>query len=311
MDKRRLILDCDPGHDDAIGILLAGRDPSIDLMGITVVSGNQTIDNTVRNALNVCQYLGLDVPVYPGSPNSLVRVRPPVAADIHGSTGLDGPVFEPLTRKAEGKHAALYIVDALRAAEEPVTIATTGPMTNLALAMRLAPDILPKIKEVAFMGGSYGLGNVTPAAEFNIITDAEAAYVVFNSGCKLTMVGLDVTRKVLCLPSVVERMERIGNRASRLFVDLVKFFNKTQKEIFGWEGGPLHDPLTIAWLIDPSVLTLKPMHCTVDIRGTEGYGRTNCDYFGYHKQTPNVDVAVEVDVAKFWDIIEEGIRRYD
>lgn len=311
MAKRKLIIDCDPGHDDAIGIMLAGRAPNLDLMGITVVSGNQTIENTTRNALNVCQYLGLDVPVYPGAPTSMVRVRPPVAADIHGSTGLDGPVFEPLTRKAEDKHAALYIIDALRAAKEPVTIATTGPMTNLALAMKLAPDILPKIEEVAFMGGSYGLGNVTPAAEFNIITDAEAAYVVFHSGCKLTMVGLDVTRKVLCLPSVVDRMERVGNRASRLFVDLTRFFNKTQKEIFGWEGGPLHDPLTIAYLVDPSVLTLKPMHCDVDIRSTDSYGRTNCDFFDYHHLEKNVNVAVGVDVGRFWDIIEEGIRRYD
>lgn len=311
MEKRKLIMDCDPGHDDAIDILLAGRNPTIDLQGICTVSGNQTVENTTRNALNVCQYLGLDVPVYAGCPNPLVRVRPPVAADIHGSTGLDGPVFEPLKREAEKKHASLYIIDALRAAETPVTIVITGPMTNVALAMRLAPDILPKIREIVFMGGSYGLGNVTPAAEFNIITDAEAAYVVINSGCKLTMVGLDVTRKALCLPSVVDRMEKVGNRASRLFVDLMRFFNKTQKEVFGWEGGPLHDPMTVAWLINPALLTLKPMHCQVDLRSTESYGRTNCDFFNYHKQKPNVNVAVDVDVPLFWDIIEEEIRRYD
>ena len=311
MDKRKLIHDCDPGHDDAIGIMLEGRYPGFDMQGITVVSGNQTLENTVRNALNVCQYLDLDIPVYPGSPGSLVRVRPPVAADIHGSTGLDGPVFEPLKRKAETKHASLFIVDTLRASAEPVTIVTTGPMTNLALAMRLAPDIVQKIGEIVFMGGSYGLGNVTPAAEFNIVTDAEAAYVVVNSGCRVTMVGLDVTRKVLCLPSVIERMEKIGNKASVLFTDLVRFFNRTQKEVFGWEGGPMHDPLTIAWLINPDVLTLKPMHCQVDIRGTDSYGRTNCDFFNYQKKEPNVNVAVDVNVPLFWDIIEEGIRRYD
>ena len=311
MDKRKLILDCDPGHDDAIAIMLAGRYPGFDVQGITVVSGNQTLENTTRNALNICQYLGLDIPVYPGSPGPMVRVRPPIAADIHGSTGLDGPVFEPLTRKAETKHGSLFMIDCLRAAEEPVTVVTTGPMSNLALAMRLAPDILPKIREIVFMGGSYGLGNVTPAAEFNIITDAEAAYVVVNSGCKITMVGLDVTRKALCLPSVVDRMEKIGNRASALFTDLMRFFNKTQKEVFGWEGGPLHDPMTIAWLINHDVLTLKSMHCQVDIRGIDSYGRTNCDYFSYHKQEPNVDVAVDVNVPLFWDIIEEGIRRYD
>lgn len=311
MDKRKLIHDCDPGHDDAIGIMLEGRYPGFDMQGITVVSGNQTLENTVRNALNVCQYLDLDIPVYPGSPGSLVRVRPPVAADIHGSTGLDGPVFEPLKRKAETKHASLFIADTLRASAEPVTIVTTGPMTNLALAMRLAPDIVQKIGEIVFMGGSYGLGNVTPAAEFNIVTDAEAAYVVVNSGCRVTMVGLDVTRKVLCLPSVIERMEKIGNKASVLFTDLVRFFNRTQKEVFGWEGGPMHDPLAIAWLINPDVLTLKPMHCQVDIRGTDSYGRTNCDFFNYQKKEPNVNVAVDVNVPLFWDIIEEGIRRYD
>ena len=311
MDKRKLIHDCDPGHDDAIGIMLEGRYPGFDMQGITVVSGNQTLENTVRNALNVCQYLDLDIPVYPGSPGSLVRVRPPVAADIHGSTGLDGPVFEPLKRKAETQHASLFIADTLRASAEPVTIVTTGPMTNLALAMRLAPDIVQKIGEIVFMGGSYGLGNVTPAAEFNIVTDAEAAYVVVNSGCRVTMVGLDVTRKVLCLPSVIERMEKIGNKASVLFTDLVRFFNRTQKEVFGWEGGPMHDPLAIAWLINPDVLTLKPMHCQVDIRGTDSYGRTNCDFFNYQKKEPNVNVAVDVNVPLFWDIIEEGIRRYD
>ena len=311
MDKRKLIMDCDPGHDDAVGIMLAGRYPGFDFRGICTVSGNQTIENTTRNALNVCQFLGLDVPVYAGCPNPLVRVRPPVAADIHGSTGLDGPTFEPLTRKAEDKHASLFMIDTLRASDEPVTIVTTGPMTNLALAMRLAPDILPKIREIVFMGGSYGLGNVTPAAEFNIITDAEAAYVVINSGCKITMVGLDVTRKALCLPSVVDRMESVGNRAGRLFADLMRFFNKTQKEVFGWEGGPLHDPMTTAWLINPDLLELKPMHVQVDLRSTDSYGRTNCDFFNYHKQQANVNVAVDVDVPLFWDIIEEGIRRYD
>lgn len=311
MDRRKLILDCDPGHDDAVAILLAGSAPELELMGITVVSGNQTLEKTVRNALNVCQYLNLDVPVYAGAHGALVRTRPPLAADIHGQTGLDGPVFAPLTRKAEEKRAAVYLVEAILASEEPVTLVTTGPMTNVAMAMRLAPEILPNIREIVFMGGSYGLGNVTPAAEFNIFADAEAAYVVFHCGCPVTMVGLDVTRKALCLPSVVSRMQKVGNRASRLFCDLMCFFNRTQKEVFGWEGGPLHDPLTIAYLIDPSVLTVMPMYAQVDIRGVDSYGRTNCDYFDYLRREKNLRVAVDVDVSKFWDIIEKGIRRYD
>lgn len=148
-------------------------------------------------------------------------------------------------------------------------------MTNLAMAMRMEPAIIPKIKQIVLMGGAYTNGNVTPAAEFNIIADADAAYVCFTSGRPITMMGLDVTRKVLCYPEIVDRMEKIGNKASKLFADLMRFFCKTQKEVFGWEGGPLHDPVTIAWLIDPSVVTLKPMHVDIDIRSVQSYGRTN------------------------------------
>lgn len=310
MDKRKIILDCDPGHDDAVAIMLAGKSPAIDLLGITVVSGNQTIEKTVKNALNVCQYLGLDVPVYAGSPNPLVRVRPPIADDIHGETGLDGPVFDELRLTAKPGRAAEYIVDALLHSDGDITVVTTGPMTNLALAMRLEPAIVPKIREIVLMGGSIGCGNVTPAAEFNIVTDAEAAYVAFTCGRPITMVGLDVTRKALCLPSVVDRMEAIGNRAARLFADCMRFFNATQKRVFGWDGGPLHDPVTIAYLIDPGVLTLQKMYATIDIRSVESYGRTNCDSFGYLKREPNAFVAVNIDVPRFWDIIEAGIRNY-
>lgn len=310
MEKRKIILDCDPGHDDAVAIMLAGKSPAIDLLGITVVSGNQTIEKTVRNALNACQYLGLDVPVYAGCSNPLVRVRPPIADDIHGETGMDGPVFEALDRAAMPGRAAEYIVDTLLLSDGDITVVTTGPMTNLALAMRLEPAIVPKIREIVLMGGSIGHGNVTPAAEFNIVTDAEAAYVAFTAGRPITMVGLDVTRKVLCLPSVVDRMERVGNRAAHLFADLMRFFNATQKRVFGWDGGPLHDPVTIAYLIDPSVLKIQKMYTSVDIRGVESYGRTNCDSFGYLKREPNAFIAVDIDMPKFWDIIEAGIRNY-
>jgi ribosylpyrimidine nucleosidase len=310
MDRRKIILDCDPGHDDAAAILLAGKSPAIELIGITVVSGNQTIEKTVTNALHVCQHLDIDVPVYAGSPNPLVRVRPPIADDIHGETGLDGPVFEPLTRSAHPGRAAEFIADTLLHSDGDITVVTMGPMTNLALAMRLEPAIVPKIQEIVLMGGSIGHGNVTPAAEFNIVTDAEAAYVAFTCGRPITMVGLDVTRKVLCLPKVVDRMEAIGNRAARLFADMMRFFNATQKRVFGWDGGPLHDPVTIAYLIDPTVLKVQQMYATIDIRGVDSYGRTNCDSFGYLKREPNASVAVDIDVAKFWDIIEAGIRNY-
>lgn len=310
MEKTKIILDCDPGHDDAVAILLAGKSEKIDLLGITVVAGNQTLEKTQVNARNVCQCVGLDVPVYAGCGQPMIREKM-VAADIHGETGLDGPVFEPLTKELEPEHAVNFIIRTLLDSDGDITMVTTGPMTNLAMAMRMEPAIIPKIRQIVLMGGAYTNGNVTPAAEFNIIADADAAYVCFTSGRPITMVGLDVTRKALCYPSVVERMEKVGNKASQLFVDLMRHFCKSQKEVFGWEGGPLHDPITIAYLIDPSVLTVKPMHAEIDIRSTQSYGRTNCDYFGYQKLEPTADVAIDIDVEKFWNIIEDGLRKYN
>lgn len=307
MDKKiKIILDCDPGHDDAVAIMLAAKSPKIDLLGITVVAGNQTLDNTQRNALNIVQCLGIDVPVYAGCGQPMIREKM-TAGDIHGTTGLDGPVFEPLTRKLEPEHAVNFIIKTIMESEEPITMVTTGPMTNLGMAIRMEPRIVEKIERIVLMGGAYTNGNVTPAAEFNIIADADAAYVCFTSGRPITMVGLDVTRKALCYPQIVERMDKIGNKASKLFVDLMGHFCKAQKEVFGWEGGPLHDPITIAYLIDPSVLTTKPMHAEIDIRGTQSYGRTNCDYFGYMKKDPTADVGIDIDVEKFWNIVEEVV----
>ena len=309
MEKTKIILDCDPGHDDAVAIMLAANSPAIDLLGITVVAGNQTLENTRRNALRVVQWLGVDVPVYAGCGRPMIREKI-TAGDIHGESGLDGPVFPPLTREPEAEHAVSFIIRTLMASEGDITMVTTGPMTNLAMALRMEPRIAEKIKRIVLMGGAYTNGNVTPAAEFNIVADADAAYVCFTSGCPITMVGLDVTRKALCYPEIVARMGKIGNEASRLFVDLMGHFCRTQKEIFGWEGGPLHDPVTIAYLIDPTVLTVKPMNVQVDVRSVQSYGRTNCDFFGYLGLPNTADVAIDIDAAKFWDIVEEGLRRY-
>ncbi len=310
METIKLILDCDPGHDDAVAILLAAGSPRLDLLGITVVAGNQTLENTQRNARHVLQWVGREqIPVYAGCPGPLVRDKL-IAADIHGSTGLDGPVFPPLTKELEKEHAVQFLIRRLLDSDGDITVVTTGPMTNLALAIRLEPRIVPKIRRILLMGGAYTNGNVTPAAEFNILADPEAAHICFGCGRPVTMVGLDVTRKVLCYPEIVERMRRIGNPASELFVKLMAHFCRTQKEVFGWEGGPLHDPVTIASLLDPKLLTLKPMNVQIDLRSSQSYGRTNCDAFGYLKLPPTADVAIDIDVGRFWDIIEEELRRY-
>ncbi|MCI9331243.1 MAG: nucleoside hydrolase [Oscillibacter sp.] len=310
MTKQKIICDCDPGHDDAIAILLAANSPQLELLGVTIVAGNQTLDNTSRNACHVLQWLGKeDVPVYPGCGRPLVRDRV-TAGDIHGETGLDGPVFPPLRKLPEREHAVHFLIRTLLDSQGDVTVVTSGPMTNLAMAMRMEPLIVEKIQRIVLMGGSYTNGNVTPAAEFNILADPEAAHICFTSGRPVTMIGLDVTRKVLCYPEIVERMAKVQNRASRLFVDLMGHFCKTQKEVFGWEGAPLHDPVTIASLLDPALTVTKPMNVRVDLSHGDSYGRTNCDVFHYLGLPATADVAVDIDVSRFWDIIEEGLRRY-
>ena len=310
MAVQKILYDCDPGHDDAVAILLAANSPELELPGITLVAGNQTLDNTGRNACHVLQWLGREeIPVYTGCERPMVRDRV-TAGDIHGETGLDGPVFPPLRKRPEPEHAVRFLVRTLMSSQGDVTVVTSGPMTNLAMALRMEPAAAEKIRRIVLMGGSYTNGNVTPAAEFNILADPEAAHVCFTAGRPVTMIGLDVTRKVLCYPEIVERMARADTCASRLFVDLMGHFCRTQKEVFGWEGGPLHDPVTIAYLIDPSVVEVKPMNVQIDIRSTQSYGRTNCDFFGYQQLPATADVAIGIDAEKFWDIIEEGLRLY-
>ncbi|MBE7004276.1 MAG: nucleoside hydrolase, partial [Ruminococcaceae bacterium] len=273
MERQRIILDCDPGHDDAVAIMLAVSSPRLELLGVTTVAGNQSLDKTSRNACRVLQWLGADVPVYAGCDRPMVRARR-AAGDIHGESGLDGPVFPPLKKQAEREHAVLYLIRTLMESDGDIIVVTTGPMTNLAMALRMEPRIAEKLRRIVLMGGSYTNGNVTPAAEFNILADAEAAHVCFTAGRPVTMVGLDVTRRVQCVPALVERMERLGTDASRLFVDLMRFFCRTQKEVFGMEGGPLHDPLAVASVIDPEILTCKPMNVQIDLRSEQSYGRT-------------------------------------
>ncbi len=308
MARQKIICDCDPGHDDAIAILLAANSPDLELLGLTIVAGNQTLENTGRNACHVLQWLGREqIPVYTGCGRPMVRDRV-TAGDIHGKTGLDGPVFPPLRKAPEGEHAVSYLIRTLLASEGDITVVTSGPMTNLGMALRMEPRIAEKIQRIVLMGGSYTNGNVTPAAEFNILADPEAAHVCFTSGRPITMIGLD--RKVLCYPEIVERMAKAGNCASRLFVDLMKHFCKAQKEVFGWEGGPLHDPVTIACLLDPGLVSTKPMNVQIDLSHGPSYGRTNCDAFGYLGLPATADVAVDIDADRFWDIIEDGLRRY-
>jgi ribosylpyrimidine nucleosidase len=307
--KIKVIMDSDPGHDDAIAILLAGKSPRIDLLGISVASGNQTIEKTTRNTLSLCQYLNLDIPVAAGAGKPLVK-KPLFCPEINGESGLDGFTFPPLTKRADPRPGAELIRD-LCLANNEVVLVPTGPLTNVATALRDYPAIKSHIQKIVLMGGSMGSGNMSPAAEFNILVDPEAADIVFHCGLPVYMNGLDVTRQVLVLPSVIARMEKIHNSASRLFVDLMRVFNQNQKAMFAWsKGGPLHDPVTIVSLIDPHAVRFQAMNVDIDLSKGPSYGRTNCDQFDLLKKEKNAYVAVGINVKRYWDRIAEVMRLY-
>lgn len=308
MNKQKIILDCDPGHDDAIAILLAVASPSIDLLGISVVAGNQTIEKTAQNALNVARFLNSNVPIAIGCSLPIIRDRI-ICSEVHGESGLDGFTFPKYEKNFDKRHACQMMIDLIMANDDMVVV-TTGPMTNLAMAMRLEPKIVKRIKKVVLMGGSIDNGNTSPAAEFNIMCDAEAAHIVFNSGVDVYMCGLNITRKVLVRDEIVNRMGQINNRISDMFVKLMEVFNENQRKTFGIEAGPLHDPVTIVSLIDESVVTFKKMNVVIDINHGSSYGRTNCDVFDYLHAPKNAYVAIDVDVNKYWNIIEKAIRSF-
>lgn len=305
---KNIVLDCDPGHDDAIAILLAGQKDKFNLLGISVAAGNQTIRKTAINALNVASYLNINVPIAIGCEFPIVKERV-ICASIHGESGLDGFDFPKPKLSFDKRHGVQLIIDSIMNNDD-VTMVCTGPLTNLALAMRLEPKIVSRIKEIVLMGGSTDNGNTSPAAEFNIMCDAEAAHVVFNSGVTIKMIGLNVTRKVLVTDKVISRMEKINNSASEMFTKLMKVFNENQRKTFGIEAGPLHDPATIACLIDDKVIKFQSMNVEIDINHGSSYGRTNCDVFDYLHQPHNCLVAMDIDVNRYWDVIEQGIRYY-
>lgn len=306
---KNIILDCDPGHDDAVALLLAGNKNYFNLLGITTESGNQTIEKTTQNAINLVNFLSLDVPIAKGVSEPLVRDKM-ICEEIHGESGLDGYVFPKYDFNLSELTGPELIIH-LTSINEHVTIVATGPITNVALALKSKPEIKEHIDEIIFMGGSIDNGNVSPAAEFNVLCDPEATHIVIESGLPIKMVGLNVTRKVLCSKEVVERMSRINNKVSDMFVKLMDVFNANQAKTFSnLIGGPLHDPVTIASLIDDNLVSWK--HCNVEIDLSHGssYGRTNCDTYDYLKKPHNCYVAIDINVERFWDIVEEGIKYY-
>ena len=305
-EKIKVILDCDVGHDDAIALMLGAAHPEIDLLGICAVAGNQILKKTLTNTLNVVQHLGLDIPVYSGMDRPIVRDQI-IASEIHGESGLDGPVFEPLKIKAQPKHAVAYIIETLMNSEEKITLVPVGPLSNIGMAIRLEPKIIDKIERIVLMGGAYGLGNRTASAEFNILVDPEAAHIVFSSGVPIVMMGLDLTNQTLADMSVIERMEKLGNKAGKLFGDMMRFTFESQR-INGLSAGPVHDVTAMAYVVRPDLFTTKPAYVEICLDKGICYGRTVCDFSGRSGKAPNALVGTGVDLPRFWDFIEENLK---
>ncbi len=303
----RIILDCDPGHDDALAMILAAGDPRIDLLAVTTCAGNQTIEKVTHNALAVCAIAGIDVPVAAGAHKPLVRPQI-VAPDIHGTSGLDGPVLPEPARALDPRHAVDLIIDIVMV-EEPgtITLVPTGPLTNIALAMNKEPGIVERVKRVVLMGGSYTRGNRTPSAEFNIVADPEAAQAVFAASWPVTMVGLDLTHQATADADVVARIGAIDSPLSKFVVDILTFFGSTYRREQGFDAPPVHDLCCVAKLCDPAVFTTTDAFVAVELTGTWTTGATVTDFGTVLGQPHNTDVAVKLDKTRLWDLTVDAI----
>ncbi len=298
-----IIIDCDPGHDDAIAILLALASPEVELLGVTTVAGNATLAHTTANAIRVLDFAGRpDIPVAAGAARPWVQ-DPFTASGTHGATGLDGPELPPPSRDPDPRHAIDLIAELVAASAKPVTLVPTGPMTNAGLFLARHPEIAERLDRIVLMGGSIGLGNVTPSAEFNIWADPEAARRLFTSGLDVTMVGLDVTHQALITPADAARLRAAG-RASRLVAELVDFYGRAHTHM---QGSPIHDAVAVAELIDPTMLTLAQVHIDVDC-GPLCRGRTVVDLEGVTGGPKTCRVATAIRPG-FADFLAERLAR--
>jgi inosine-uridine nucleoside N-ribohydrolase len=302
-----IILDCDPGHDDALAIMLAAAHPAVDLLVISTVAGNQTLDKTTLNARRVCDIAGIaNVPIVAGRANPL-RGKRIVAEDVHGESGLDGPRFGPPVTPVASTDGVGYLRDLLRARAEPVTVVATGPLTNIAALLLAAPDVAARVERVVFMGGSTEQGNVTPYAEFNVHADPEAADIVVHSGIPVTMCGLNVTHQALADEVVLGRIAAVGGSLARVCVELLGFFGSTYREIWGFPAPPLHDPVAVALVADPPVVATVRTRVDVELTGAFTRGATVVDLYARTGRPPNVEVAVRLDSSRFWDMVVEAV----
>ncbi|MGP9660706.1 uridine-preferring nucleoside hydrolase UriH [Arthrobacter sp. AOP36-C1-22] len=307
---RKIILDCDPGHDDAVAILLAHGNPQIELLAVTTVVGNQTLAKVTENALAVGTIAGITgVPFAAGCDRPLVR-QLKTAGDIHGETGMDGPAQPEPTITVDRRHAVDLIIETVMAHEPgTVTLVPTGGLTNIAMAARKEPRIVERVREVVLMGGGYHVGNWSAVSEFNIIIDPEAAHIVFNEDWPVVMVGLDLTHQALATDEAIARIEAIGTSPATFVRELMDFFARTYQDHQGFDAPPVHDPCAVAYVIDPTIVSTVKVPLDIELRGTLTLGMTVADFRAPAPPGCNTSVAVDLDHGRFWDLVTDALER--
>ena len=313
MARRPIIIDCDPGQDDAINLLLAMSSPDeLDILGVTTVAGNVPLELTERNARQVRDIAGRgDVPVFAGCARPMVRDLI-TAEKVHGKTGIDGvDIVEPKL-PLESRHAVDFIVETLRAADAgSITLVPTGPLTNLGQAFTRDPSVVDKVRELVIMGGAMREGgNHSPSAEFNMLVDPHAADIVFRCGRPITLMGLDVTHQVLATPERRDRIRSIDNHAARATAGMLDFFNRHDTKKYGSLGAPLHDPCTIAFLLKPDLFEGKLCNVSVETESELTIGNTAVDFWHVTDRPKNVTWIHEVNADGFYDLLAERLARY-
>ncbi|AQS41565.1 MAG: Purine nucleosidase [Candidatus Tokpelaia hoelldobleri] len=308
---QKIIIDCDPGLDDAVALLLAHGNPDIELLAVTTVVGNQTLEKVTRNALAVARVANITgVPFAAGSVRPLVR-KIETAAHIHGESGLGGVTLPEPAFSLDPRHAVQLLIDTIM--EHPpgtITLVPTAGLTNIALAARLEPRIVERVKQVVLMGGGYHTGNLTPVAEFNIRIDPEAAHIVFNEKWPLTMVGLDLTHQAVATPQVMAKIAAVGTNPAKFVVDLLEFYGNSCREAEGFEHPPVHDPCAVAYVIDPTIMTVRKAPVDIELNGKLTRGMTVTDFRGSAAlEGCHTQVAVKLDHGRFWDLVIDALTR--
>lgn len=308
MNKIPVILDGDPGHDDAIAWVLANASPLLEIRAVTSVCGNQTIEKTTYNAQRIMTLIGLNAPLGKGIAKPLVA-EAIIAPTVHGQSGLDGPALPEPNFAPSPLSAVALMAQVLRESSEPVTLVPTGPLTNVAALLLAHPELKPKIGQISLMGGGAKSGNWTPAAEFNILVDPEAAQLVFSSGIPIIMAGLDVTERALVQPEDVLRIRAVGNHVAEVVADWLDFFYQFHKAR-GYAGAPVHDAVSVAALIKPEILTTRQLYVEVETRGDYCKGATIADLNGNLGKAPNVTVIFDLDRAAFVELLVDAVQQY-